>query len=229
MSRGLLVAIDGPSGSGKSTVSRQVARRLNLGYLDTGAMYRAVTWKALEDGVDLSDQQAVRNAAENLNLAMVPTLEDPQIFVDGVDVTKSIRTTFIAEQVPVVARNLLVRKWMAEEQRRLMLEAQANGGGMVAEGRDITTVVCPDADVRVLLFADENARLRRRTLELHGTITEETLKATRKQIIDRDKSDATVSEFFMAAPGVVAIDSSYLSIEEVVDQVVELAETKQAV
>lgn len=224
VSDGLLVAIDGPSGSGKSTVSRQVATRLGLGYLDTGAMYRALTWKALEVGVDLNDQESVRAVADALDLAMDSSLKDPHVYVGGVDVTEEIRSPRIAERVAIVARNLLVRKWMAREQRRLMWEAKEAGTGMVAEGRDITTVVCPEADVRVLLYADENARLRRRTLELHGEVTEETLGQTRAQIVDRDKSDATVSEFFMAAPGVVSIDSSHVTVGEVVDQIVTMGQ-----
>lgn len=223
---GILVAIDGPAGSGKSTVSKRVAQQLDIGYLDTGAMYRALTWKALEEGLDLDDHDAVREVADRLDLSMNASLTNPQVFVGGVEVTAAIRTPRIAENVAAVARNLQVRAWMAKEQHRLMLDARERGLGMVAEGRDITTVVCPEADVRVLLLANEEARLRRRTLELHGAVTEETLAATRAQIVDRDKSDATVSEFFEPARGVVAIDSSNLGIDDVVAAVISLARTR---
>lgn len=214
----MLVAIDGPSGSGKSTVARRVAEQLGIGYLDTGAMYRALAWLALSEGVDLHDEAAVRALADRMDLELSPG----RVRVGEVDVTAAIRTPEVTAAVPPVARNLAVRAWMAQEQRRQMLAAREAGTGMVAEGRDITTVVCPEADVRVLLTASEEARLRRRTLELHGELTEETLESTRAQIVDRDRSDATVSEFFDPAPGVVLIDSSNASIDEVVEQILSL-------
>lgn len=217
---GVLVAIDGPSGSGKSTVSKRVARELGIGYLDTGAMYRALTWFCLEEDVDLEDHPAVLQAAEAMSFRMLADPDSPQFFVGETEVTAAIRTPRVANSVALVARNLLVRKWMASEQRRLLLESRTNGAGIVAEGRDITTVVCPEADVRILLLASEETRLRRRTLELYGEITEENLAATEAQIGARDRSDATVSQFLDPAPGVVAIDSSRSSIDEVVAQIV---------
>lgn len=220
---GVLVAIDGPSGSGKSTVAKRVAEALRIGYLDTGAMYRALTWLALEEGINLDDEDAVRALADRLDLEMEGTGQDFTVRVRGKDITQAIRTPEVAENVAAVARNLQVRAWMANEQRRQMLGARAQGSGMAAEGRDITTVVCPEADVRVLLLASEEARLRRRTLELHGEVTPETLAATRAQIVDRDRSDATVSEFFEPAAGVSVIDSSNLNVDEVVARVLQLA------
>jgi cytidylate kinase len=228
MSVGILVAIDGPSGSGKSTVAKLVAKELGISYLDTGAMYRALTWLCFERGIDLSDEQSVRESADELDFSMVQGADGPRFFAGEVDVTSVIREPKIAEGVPVVARNIPVRKWMASEQRRLMLDARENGTGMVAEGRDITTVVCPEADVRVLLVADEEERLRRRTIELYGKETPELLEATRAQIGDRDASDAKVSDFLEAAEGVVTIDSSHQSIEQVVSQVIGLASNIEA-
>ena len=207
---GVTVAIDGSAGSGKSTVSRRVASRVGIGYLDTGAMYRALTWFALESGVDLADHHAVTAAADQMPLRM-----DSEITLD-------IRTPRISGVVSQVATNMEVRHWMAREQRRRMMEARANGHGMVAEGRDITTVVCPDADVRVLLSADPEARLRRRTLELYGRVDAEALEATRAQVQGRDAADSTVSEFMTPAAGVTPIDTSDLTIDQVVDQLVEL-------
>ncbi len=225
MSQGVLVAIDGPSGSGKSTVSRLVAEQLSIGYLDTGAMYRALTWLALEEGADLEDHEAVRQLAEQLDLRMEGSPSDPHIFAGSTEITEAIRTSLVAENVAAVARNLLVRDWMVSEQRRLMLLAREQGSGMVAEGRDITTVVCPEADVRVLLIADQEERLRRRAQELFGSATPDTLAATRKQIVDRDASDSRVVEFFSPAEGVVPIDSSNRTIEQVVAAVLALVPT----
>lgn len=223
-----LIAIDGPSGSGKSTVAKRVAEKLGLGYLDTGAMYRALTWLALDCGVDLEDHDAVRALADRLDLRMTGSGTQMSVQVGETDVTAAIRQPRIAENVAAVARNLQVRAWMAQEQRRQMFGARESGNGMVAEGRDITTVVCPEADVRVLLVASEQARLERRTMELHGEVTPETLDATRKQIVDRDRSDSTVSEFFEPAEGVTVIDSSDLTIEQVIGEVLALAKNAPA-
>lgn len=221
---GILIAIDGPAGSGKSTVSKAVARKLGIGYLDTGAMYRALTWLCLEQDIPFSDTAAVRAAADAMELELDSDPADPHVFVDGTEVTGEIRSKRIAEKVSKVATNLLVREWMASQQRRLLLQARENGTGMVAEGRDITTVVCPEADVRVLLLADEASRLRRRTRELYGEISKETLALTEKQIGDRDRADSTVSQFFEPAEGVVVIDSSDRTVGQVVDEVINLAD-----
>ena len=161
----VVVAVDGPSGSGKSTVSREVARRLGLSYLDTGAMYRAVCWWCLETGVDLSDEDAVARAAHDLPLVMVTDPAQPAVRVGEQDVSAAIRMSRISAAVSAVATNLQVREELRQRQRELMAVDPA---GCVAEGRDITTVVAPDADVRVLLTADERARLARRALEVHG-------------------------------------------------------------
>lgn len=221
---GIVIGIDGPAGSGKSTVSKRLAEELGIGYLDTGAMYRALTWFALDQGVDLQDHQAVVAAAERMPLAMDSNPLAPRYLIGDADVTAAIREPRIAESVTAVSTNLGVRQWMAREQRRRMLEARENGSGMVAEGRDITTVVCPDADVRVLLLADSGARLARRTLELYGDTTQDHLEATRRQIEDRDAADLTVSQFLTPAPGVSVIDSSGLSVDEVVDAILVLVD-----
>ncbi len=221
---GLTLGIDGPAGSGKSTVSKRLAVELGIGYLDTGAMYRSLTWYALDRGLDLSDRAAVAAAAERMPLVMDSDPVDPHYFVGGVEVTAAIREPRISESIAAVSTNLDVRHWMAREQRRRMLAARADGSGMVAEGRDITTVVCPDADVRVLLLADNEARLARRTRELYGDAAPEHLEATRRQIEDRDAADATVSEFLTPAPGVAVVDSSGLGVDEVVAAVLELVD-----
>lgn len=221
---GITIAIDGPAGSGKSTISKLLARRLGIGYLDTGAMYRALTWFALEKGIDLTDEAAVRAAADAMPLDMHPDPDAPSYAVGGVDVTTAIREPRIALAIPHVSTNLEVRHWMAVEQRRRMMAAREEGSGMIAEGRDITTVVCPDADVRVLLLADEEERLRRRTLELHGEATPELMERVREQITKRDTADATVSEFLTPAEGVDVVDSSGLGIEGVAEAILALVD-----
>jgi CMP/dCMP kinase len=215
----LVVAVDGPSGSGKSSVSREVARRLGLAYLDTGAMYRALCWWCLDRGVDLADIAAVAQAARELPLEIGTDPSAATIVVAGTDVASAIRESRISAAVSAVARNLEVRAELAQRQRDIIAAA---AGGIVAEGRDITTVVAPQAAVRVLLIADEQARLARRARELHGSVEQHALEATRDEVLRRDVDDSTVSAFHTAADGVVTVDSSALTYEETVDAVVGL-------
>ena len=218
----LTVAIDGPSGSGKSSVSKAVARELGVGFLDTGAMYRALTWWCLEEGVDLDDQAAVAQAARELPLEMGHDPRVPQVRVSGREISQDIRTTRVSAVVSKVATNTDVRPVLQERQRELMAEIAAESGGVVAEGRDITTVVAPDADVRILLTASVEARLRRRSKELHGHAAEHAVEATRDQIVRRDADDSTVSQFTEAADGVVLVDTSDLDFEQSVQAVLSV-------
>lgn len=218
----ITIAIDGPSGSGKSSVSRAVARELGLAYLDTGAMYRALTWWCLEQGLDLTDQAAVATAAGGLELTQSTHPDGAEVRVGGTDVTAAIRETRISSQVSAVATNLDVRSELRRRQRTLVEELRGSHGGVVVEGRDITTVVAPDAEHRILLTASEEARLARRATELHGDSTEEQLAATRDQVVRRDRDDATVSAFFEPADGVVGLDTSALTFEESVAAVLDL-------
>jgi cytidylate kinase len=210
----LVVAVDGPSGSGKSSVSRAAARELGVGYLDTGAMYRAVTWWCLEEGVDLDDREAVAQAARDIPLEMGTDPARPSVRVAGREIEDDIRTTRVSAVVSKVATNTLVRPILQELQRRHMAAIAAESGGVVAEGRDITTVVAPDADVRVLLTASVEARLRRRSKELHGHDADHAVEATRDQIVRRDRDDSTVSDFMEAAEGVTLVDTSDLDFEQ---------------
>lgn len=221
---GMTIAIDGPAGSGKSTISKVLARRLGIGYLDTGAMYRALTWFALERGIDLEDEAAVLCAAKVMPLEMHADPDAPVYRVGGVDVTDAIREARIALAIAKVSTNLSVRRWMAGEQRRRMMEARRSGSGMIAEGRDITTVVCPDADVRVLLLADEEERLRRRTIEMHGRATPELMERVREQITKRDAADSTVSQFLVPAEGVSVVDSTGLGIDGVTQAILAVVD-----
>ena len=223
----LVIAVDGPSGSGKSSVSRAVAARLGLRYLDTGAMYRALTWWALDRGIDLSDpatQPAVAELARSLPLDMGQTPTSVDVRVDGRDVTDAIREPRISAVVSLVATNLAVREELVRRQR----EIAAADGGIVVEGRDITTVVAPDADVRVLLTASEAARLARRALEVHGTDDADAIERTRDHVVRRDADDSTVATFTEAVEGVTVIDSSALTLDETVDAVLALVSARTA-
>jgi cytidylate kinase len=218
----LVVAVDGPSGSGKSSVSRAAARALGLGYLDTGAMYRAVTWWCLEEGVDLADREAVATAARDIPLEMGTDPAVPSVQVSGREIADDIRRTRVSEVVSVVATNQLVRPVLQQRQRELIDQIATELGGVVAEGRDITTVVAPDADVRVLLTASVEARLRRRSKELHGADDDDAIAATHDQIVRRDRDDSTVSDFMEAAEGVTLLDTSDLDFDQSVDALVRL-------
>lgn len=213
-SRPLVIAIDGPSGSGKSSTARGVADRLGLAFLDTGAMYRAVTWLALQEGVDLEDRAAI---AELLSRASIDVDTDPRrpaIAINGVDVSEAIRAPEVSAAVSAIATNLDVRADLVARQKKLISDAAE---GIVAEGRDITTVVAPDADVRVLLVADAAARVARRHAEL--TEHEVDVDDVHDQVIRRDRDDSTVAQFESAAPGVHLVDSTSLSLEEVIETI----------
>lgn len=208
--RPLVVAIDGPSGSGKSSVSKEVARRLRLAYLDTGAMYRALTWFCVSSGIDLNDAAAVEQAARDLVLELSTSPQEEYVRVDGADVTDAIREPAISSAVSAVATTLGARTELIRRQRELI---EKHHRRMVVEGRDITTVVAPGAEVRMLLTASEEARLRRRGIQLGGTQNAEQLAA---QVTQRDARDSTVVNFTQAADGVVTLDSSELDFDETV-------------
>ncbi|KGN41236.1 (d)CMP kinase [Knoellia aerolata] len=215
----LTIAIDGPSGSGKSSVSKAVAGRLGIGYLDTGAMYRALTWWCVDRAIDLGDHAAVAIAAADLPLELSADPEAQRVVVAGTDVTAEIRSTAISAEVSKVATNTAVRPILQQAQRDRMAAITAETGGVVAEGRDITTVVAPDALVRLLLTASEDARLRRRSAEVHGSADEHAIAATRDQVLRRDRDDSAVSQFTVAADGVVTVDTSDLDFDESVEAV----------
>ncbi|MDU0349444.1 bifunctional cytidylate kinase/GTPase Der [Actinomyces sp. MRS3W] len=231
---GIVVAIDGPSGSGKSTVSRRVAADLGLAYLDTGAMYRAAAWWCERSGIDLGDAAAVTHAVAAMPLHMGLDPAAPGVTCDGVDIAEAIREPHIATVVSQVATNLDVRAEMARLQREI-IRAEATGlagsfsrgAGIIAEGRDITTVVAPDADVRLLLTASEQARLARRAADLDAAGKTIDAAALRDQVVRRDRDDATVSQFLTVPEGVTAVDTSNLTLEETVAHVTELVENSR--
>lgn len=208
-----IVAIDGPAGSGKSSVSKQVARELGYGYLDTGAAYRALAW-AVSEGILPAEPTNLETFDYSISM-------DPDNFwvkVGETDVTKAIREPKIAENVSSVAKVPEVRAFMQQLTRNLA--ASSGYPGVVIEGRDITTVVAPDAENRILLTASEEVRLKRRSAELTPAQAAE----VSKQVSDRDKSDAKVVDFMTPAPGVVLIDTSELNFEQSVAAVLSVVE-----
>ncbi|WP_449372458.1 (d)CMP kinase [Arthrobacter psychrolactophilus] len=221
LGKSLVVAVDGPSGSGKSSVSKAVAQRLGLAFLDTGAMYRSVAWHCINAQINLEDAVAVEAAARTIKMeqSMVPEIEFFK--VNGVNVTDAIREPKISAAVSSVATTLGARAEFARRQQALIAE---HGHRIVVEGRDITTVVAPLAEARLILTASEEARLRRRGLQLGGTQTAEQLA---EQVLARDAKDATVVDFQRAADGVYTVDSSDLDFEETINAVI--AVVRQAV
>ncbi|MGO1459850.1 MAG: (d)CMP kinase [Flaviflexus sp.] len=224
---GITIAIDGPSGSGKSTVSRETARRNGLAYLDTGAMYRAATWWVMHEGVDLNDEEAVIESVKKLPVTVPVDPDDQTQICGGEDITEIIRTPELSAVVSTISSYYPVRDILISLQRDIIdaeLEADSYSGGkgIVVEGRDITTVVKPDADVRILLIASEEARLARRAKEISGKADEETIEKTRDIVSRRDRVDSAVTKFMTASDGVHTIDSSSMSIDEVVEAVEDL-------
>lgn len=213
----LTIAIDGPSGSGKSSTSRQVARHLRMAYLDTGAMYRAVACEFLERGLDADDTEGIISLAYQSDLRMATDPDEPLVTINGRDVTDAIREPGVSACVSIVAVIPQVRAHLTKLMRQ---KIAAHHRRIVVEGRDITTVVAPDAQVRVLLVADPEARVARRAAELGGKADQD---AVTDQVIRRDRDDSTVSNFTSATDGVVVIDSTFLTLEEVTDRIVALA------
>lgn len=222
LGRGVVIAIDGPSGSGKSSVAKQVAAALSMGYLDTGAMYRAAAWWCEYQKVDFSDPAVITETVEKMELEINAMPHAPRILVGGMDVTKVIREPHVSEIVSTVSTILPVRQILISRQQKIIDEARAAGRGIVAEGRDITTVVAPDAEVRILLTAAPEVRLARRSHDDLGSIESEALEQERDVVLGRDAKDATVAQFEEPTEGVHKVDSSDLSLHETVDAVMYL-------
>jgi cytidylate kinase len=219
---GLVVAMDGPSGSGKSSASRGVARALGLRYLDTGAMYRAVTWWMLQQKVDLADPQAIAARSGEPSLIMSTDPDAPGVSVDGVDVNGPIRGPEVTGAVSAVSAVPEVRRRLVTLQQEIIAESLP-AGGIVVEGRDIGTVVAPDAPVKVYLTASADARAQRRTAELTGT-TVETQKA---EMARRDTLDSTrKADPLAAAADAIELDTTPLTLDDVIAEVLRFVKER---
>jgi cytidylate kinase len=220
----LVIAVDGPSGSGKSSAARGVARALGLRFLDTGATYRALTWWLLARGTDVRDTDEVAAQAAVPDIEVGTDPDAPAIRVDGQDVAGPIRTREVSNAVSAVASVPAVRAHLIALQQRIIADTLAGGAGIVADGRDIGTVVAPDAPVKVFLTASETARARRRTADLAGDPSV-TVAVTQAEQARRDRSDAAQSA---RAADAVEIDTTGLDLDEVIKEIIALADTPKA-
>jgi CMP/dCMP kinase len=216
---GLVVAVDGPSGSGKSTAARRVAATLNLRYLDTGSMYRALTWWLLREQVDVTDPAAVVSRLGEPVISVVTDPATPGIAVDGADVAVPIRTREVSNAVSAVAAIPEVRRLLVGMQQEIIAEVVAAGAGIVAEGRDIGTVVAPRAPVKVYLTASAETRAQRRSADLAADPAA-TVATIQREQASRDRKDA--GQMAMAADA-VEIDTTGLRLDDVVGQIVRMA------
>jgi cytidylate kinase len=219
-SPGPVVAVDGTSGSGKSSTCRGVAERLGLRYLDTGAMFRAMTWWMLRHDIDVQDAAAVAACAGEPEIVSGTDPLDPTITVDGIDVAAAIRADDVNAAVSPVSAVPAVRARLLDLQRAVI-----GAGGIVVEGRDIGSVVAPDADVKVYLTADPVARAARRAAEEGGA----DLTATRESLLNRDRIDSgRATAPLVMAEGAVHIDTTPYTLDEVIDRVVGLVLAQEA-
>lgn len=220
MTQKLLVAIDGPAGSGKTTIAKQVAQRLHYTYIDTGAMYRAITLKILRQGIDPGDEKKSVEIAKRSRIRFKPNKKEQQVFIDGEDVTQDIRSHQVNEHVSLISSYKGVRQHLVKEQQRM-----AKNGGVVMEGRDIGTVVLPFAKPKIYLTASPKERAKRRYNEmkkkdmLHGKTLEE-IEATIKE---RDHFDSNRKESPLAmAPDAIEVDTTHLNISQVLEVLIDI-------
>ncbi|HPI73155.1 MAG TPA: (d)CMP kinase [bacterium] len=214
--KSFIITIDGPAGSGKSTTARRVAERLGYSYLDSGALYRAVTWAALQQNIDLQDSERVARLAEQLDLVFQAGEEGLRILVNGRDVSREIRMPEVTQAIAPVAANSGVRYALLDTQRRF-----GKQGGVVAEGRDMGTVVFPDADVKFFMVASLQERAERRQAELAAKGVAVPLEELKRSLQQRDDSDRQRAHSPLRRPQeAIDIDTSRLSIDEQVDLVI---------
>ncbi len=222
----MIITIDGPSGTGKTTVARNVAKRLQFVYFDTGAMYRAFTWFVLEKGIDIKDSSAVQRGLESFDFKIVENAKEKRYFVGSIDVTEAIRTAKVTQFVSPVSALARVRTFLLNIQHRF-----AHSQNAVFEGRDLGTVVFPDAEVKIFLTADPKVRAERRLSEILAKNPAEAKHADHAKMLEemmrRDEYDSTREVAPLRCPSdAFQIDTTYLSIDEVVDQVVKFHEEK---
>ncbi len=223
MKHNISIAIDGPAASGKSTTAREVAKRLGYIYIDTGAMYRAITKAALDAGVDMNDAAALEEIARSSRITLEIRDGQQHTFLNGRDVSREIRTPEIDRNISPVATHPGVRRIMVEQQRQL-----ARDGGVVMDGRDIGTVVLPDAELKIFMEASIEARARRRLREQANGDAAVTLESIKADLARRDHADSTRADGpLKKAEDAIVIDTSHMSIEEQVARIVALARERQ--
>jgi len=214
----MIIAIDGPAGAGKSTVAKRVAKILNILYIDTGAMYRAITLKAINNKIDINDEKEIVNMAKNSRIELKHTSSALKVYLDGKDVTKQIREPKVSRFVSEVSQIVPLRKIMVKLQRKIARSHK----GAILEGRDIGTVVFPDADYKFYLDANFKERIKRRYKELKESDRNITLEAVKKNILKRDRIDSTRSYApLRKAEDAIYIDTTNIGIEEVVKRILK--------
>lgn len=218
----IAVAVDGPAGAGKSSISKIVAKKLGYLYIDTGAMYRSVTWAVLHNHIDVNNQKAVEALLPELDLTMEASDDSCKVFIAGQDVTDFIRTPQVNNAVSIVASYKGVRQYLVERQR-LMAEA----GGVILDGRDIGSVVLPNAELKIYLTASVEARAMRRYLEVKGTVNEQTLENIKDSVMQRDDMDKNRKESpLIQVEDAVLVDSSEMTFDETVEHILHLVQER---
>lgn len=218
----IAVAVDGPAGAGKSSISKIVAKKLGYLYIDTGAMYRSVTWAVLHNHIDVNNQNAVEALLPELDLTMEASDDSCKVFIAGQDVTDFIRTPQVNNAVSIVASYKGVRQYLVERQR-LMAEA----GGVILDGRDIGSVVLPNAELKIYLTASVEARAMRRYLEVKGTVNEQTLEDIKDSVMQRDDMDKNRKESpLIQVEDAVLVDSSEMTFDETVEYILHLVQER---
>lgn len=215
--RKLSIAIDGPAGAGKSSIAKMLANKLNYLYIDTGAMYRAVTWAALKKDI-IGDKEAIINMLPELNLLMEPTKESFKVSVFGKYVTEFIRSPQVNSNVSEIAAIKEVRAYLVERQRKM-----AAAGGIILDGRDIGSVVLPDADIKFYLTASVAKRAYRRWLEQKDSLNAMTLEVIEKSVANRDNLDMTRAESpLVCVDDAIVVDSSDLTFEQTAERMLNI-------
>ena len=218
----IAIAIDGPAGAGKSSISKVVANELGYLYIDTGAMYRGVTWAVLDSHVDINNQKEVEALLPSLDLTLEPTASACKVYVKGQDVTDLIRQQQINENVSTIASYKGVREYLVERQ-----QAMAAVGGVILDGRDIGSVVLPNAELKIYLTASVDARAKRRWLEVQGTSNEQPLEDIKKNVESRDEMDKNRDESpLVCVEDAIVVDSSNMTFDETVKHILHLVQER---
>lgn len=218
----IAIAIDGPAGAGKSSISKVVANELGYLYIDTGSMYRGVTWAVLDSHVDVKNQKDVESLLPSLDLTLEPTANACKVFVKGQDVTDLIRQQQINENVSTIASYKGVREYLVERQ-----QAMAAVGGVILDGRDIGSVVLPKAELKIYLTASVDARAKRRWLEVQGTSNEQSLEDIKNNVESRDEMDKNRDESpLVCVEDAIVVDSSNMTFDETVEHILHLVQER---